>query len=190
MNASGSQSRYSLYASCLSSGNSKRSFIELSRIISYRFSFSLKKTPHVVKAVKSALLFFSAAASSVIIMYSQLGGDSSAHSFHHSRLTIAASSAVGFCWYCAFHWNNGIEALVWLRARRLKNSGQRGFSVSLVGSSGSATSKIAGNSTISYWSAWSFCAISRTTRPVKSSRCHLVCIIATRPPGIRRVRAP
>ena len=152
---------------------------------------SLKNTPHVVSAVKSARLWLSAAASSVMMMYSHRGGSSFVHSFHHSRLTTLASSDVGFCWYWAFHWNTGIDAFVLYSASRSKNSGHSGFSTTVCAPSTSfLISMIAGNSTTSYWSALSFCAMSRVTRPVRSSWCQRVCTIATRPPGIRRVRAP
>ena len=157
-------------------------------MILYAEVSSLRNTPHVVSAVKSALLCFSAAASSVIIMYSQSGADSESHIFHHSRFTIAASSAVGCCWYCAFHWNTGIDALVRSSASKSKNSGQSGFSV--ISPVSFSISSIAGNSTTSNWSERSLFVISLTTRPVRSSICHLVWIIATAPPGINRVRAP
>ena len=73
------------------------------------------------------------------------------------------------------------------RASKSKNSGQRAFSVTLPSF---LTSNIAGNSTTSYWSAASFRLMSFRTRPVKSSKCQRVWIIATLPPGIKRVRAP
>ena len=60
----------------------------------------------------------------------------------------------------------------------------------LPSSSGSSFSNMAGNSTTSYWSESSFITMSLTTRPVKSFNAQRVCTMATRPPGIRRVRAP
>ena len=161
MNESGSHSRYSSVASSLSSGNSTRFLMLLSRMMLYVLApgpsrSSLKNTPHVVSAVKSARLWVSAAASSVMITYSHLGGSSFSQMFHHSRLTTEASSDVGFCWYCAFHWNTGIDALVRSSAVMSKNSGHSGFSVTLLGSALLGTLRIAGNSTTSYWSALSF----------------------------------
>ena len=166
-----------------------RRLMALSRMIWCMFSSSLKNTPHVVSDVKSARLWASAAASRDIMTYSTLGGSSSGHSLHQSRLMIAASSPVGFCWYCAFHWNTGMDAFVRSSACRSKNSGHRAFCTNSPVSA-SSTSRIAGNSTTSYWSESSLLVISRIRRPVRSSWCHLVCTIATLPPGIRRVLAP
>ncbi len=124
-----------------------------------------------------------------MITNSHGGGRSAPHICHHSRFTSAASCDVGCCWYCAFHWKLGIDALVRSNASKSKNSGHSGFSTICPVSSFSISS-IAGNSITSNLSERSLFTISLITRPVRSSICHLVCIIATRPPGISRVRAP
>ena len=117
-NESGSHSLYSRMHKSFNSGNSTRTLIAFSSIkcAAPWVNSSSSNTPHVNRAEKSARLFCSAAASSVMMMYSQSGGSSLSHSFHHSRLTMAPSSDVGFCWYCAFHWYAGIDARVRCRA--------------------------------------------------------------------------
>src|SRR5210317_78894 len=100
------------------------------------------------------------------------GGMSPSQSCHHSLLINAPSSPVGFCIYCAFHFDNGIEALTASRSFIFQYSGHRGLS----------EGRIAGNSITSHLSALvSFCALINL--PVKSFSFHLVITIIIVPPG-------
>ena len=112
-------------------------------------------------------------------MYEHAGGSSFSQIFHHSRLIIAPSSAVGFCMYCAFHFATGIDAFTPSSSSKLQYSGQ----------SDSPEGIIAGNSTISHLSAPFSLCFARTFA-VKSRIDHRVITIIIAPPGCKRCLGP
>jgi hypothetical protein len=91
-------------------------------------------------------------------MYFRGGMSSLSHIFHHSRLTIADSVAVGCCCHCADHFWTGRSALIESSEALSQNSGQ----------SGSPLGMMAGNSTTSHWSDIESLVCCANRRPVKS----------------------
>ena len=100
--------------------------------------------------------------------------------FHHSFLTIAPSSAVGFCCHCAFHLARGKDALTFNKSSFCQNCGQSGLSDGI----------IAGNSTISHSSDMISEPCALISLPVKSFKPHRVITTIIEPPGCKRCLGP
>ena len=142
---SGCHSTYCSWAIALSSGNSYLPLTLLSRITFWVLSSSLNQTPHVWQTEKSERSLVVSAVSKACTMNSTLGGLSPFHHLIQSRLTIAASAAVGFCWYWAYHCHMMwcIDARVCCRLSIVHCSGQIDFSLSV------PSFRMAGNSNAS-----------------------------------------
>ena len=98
---------------------------------------------------------------------------------HISRLIIAPSSDVGFCWYCASHLLTGISALIASSSDFFQNSGQ----------SGVPDGNNAGSSITSHSSPSLLIELSKIC-PVKSRLDHRVITTTIAPPGCKRCRGP
>src|SRR5512137_591849 len=107
------------------------------------------------------------------MMNSHGGACLPSHIFHHSRLTSAPSSPVGFCWYWAFHFDGGNSSFSASNSFNVQNSGHKGL----------PDGNIAGNSMTSQSSPVVLFIESAKTRPVKSFSAHLVITITIVPPG-------